>query len=1185
MKLRIGCVVIIFFMIFHQVAWTAELVKIVHFQSSELNFSRLNGYDFVTLTGCEFCSEIGSPQLPVKLMHIAVPDDQKINSIELIKTEQSIFPGDFLIYPFQPAQVLSITPDEKIQFKTPDVNVYQSSAPFPKQIVKLLGVGEFQGKKIAAIAVYPLQYLPRDRRLIFYSEIEFKIVLKKDNQIQQSTAHHFFQEYKKLTTRNTITKINDFNSFSDDDFPYIIITQKLMSDYFLPLAEWKTQKGLKTKIVNLSWIDSNFSGRDRAERVRNFIRYAYENWHTKWVLLGGDTDIVPHRTVFAMDCQFGAQSDENDIPCDLYFSDLDGDWDGNNNQIFGEVDDNVDLYPEVFVGRASLNSPAEVTAWVNKVITYEKNPPLDFQKKMLFLCQVLWDDPYTDTGIGKNRIETLNLPDGFYQITKLYESTGNLDKYMAVSKINEGQNLINHSGHAWWSVMSLGNGSLSVNDALDLQNQDRSSTIFSIGCWAAAIDYDCIAEAFLSNPNGGAVAFIGNSRYGWGSPGNPGFGYSDRFDDKFFYFLFKEKSLSLGEAIGLAKAFYVPFAQQENVYRWCMFEINLLGDPETPLWTDTPGILSVIHPLEINTGESVIIVTVSDNGKAVENARVCLMQEDVEYQVGMTNRAGEAKLNFITDNPSKEIKVTVTAANFLPYEGIIQVITDKPYLSCDKIVVNDIQGNSDHVLNPGEMADLSLTLKNYGSVAVDSIAIRLLPDSANLEILQNETFIGQIPAGDQVVVENAFSVRAGVDCENGDVLQPVLVMNSATQNWCEKIALVIGEPMIKLDQLIVHDANDNQILETDESAQLVFYFKNNGQATGNNVVLQIFSNDLYVTVSPSSLSFERIEPLAIAVDSINITIDPRCPTPRFPNLLIKTSCAGIDTFENSITLSVGNLGFYDDMESGSARWELPDPENNTWHLSQIQSHSGQYSWYCGQEEDTTYIDNCHAELITSPFSLGKNAQLSFWLWYDVAIYSYYGYEGDGVYVEFFDGSEWYQLDFIGTGGALPPVLMGNDWLEYQYDLSTFSAISNARLKFRFISDPFWKDYPEPHAGIFVDDVNISYSLAADVENGHEIPVIASFALNQNYPNPFNNFTKIRFKIKQLGTNLHVLLKIYNVLGREVKTLVDQKMAGGEYEMIWDGRDNEGNLVTSGMYFYRLNVGNYFNSVKKMILLK
>ena len=91
----------------------------------------------------------------------------------------------------------------------------------------------------------------------------------------------------------------------------------------------------------------------------------------------------------------------------------------------------------------------------------------------------------------------------------------------------------------------------------------------------------------------------------------------------------------------------------------------------------------------------------------------------------------------------------------------------------------------------------------------------------------------------------------------------------------------------------------------------------------------------------------------------------------------------------------------------------------------------------------------------------------------------------------------------------------------------------------------------------------------------------SFALEQNYPNPFNPTTIIRYEIPRAG---NVSLKIFNVLGRSVKTLVGGHQPAGRYTATWDGADNAGRVVSNGAYFYRL-AGDGFVAVKKMLLLR
>jgi hypothetical protein len=94
-----------------------------------------------------------------------------------------------------------------------------------------------------------------------------------------------------------------------------------------------------------------------------------------------------------------------------------------------------------------------------------------------------------------------------------------------------------------------------------------------------------------------------------------------------------------------------------------------------------------------------------------------------------------------------------------------------------------------------------------------------------------------------------------------------------------------------------------------------------------------------------------------------------------------------------------------------------------------------------------------------------------------------------------------------------------------------------------------------------------------------------YALRQNYPNPFNPETLIRYQIPDhTGKPVQVRLHIYNTLGQSVRTLVESKPDAGFYEVIWDGTDNLGQLLPSGVYFYRLMAGD-FQQTRKMTLLR
>ncbi|MFH1336195.1 MAG: T9SS type A sorting domain-containing protein, partial [Candidatus Zixiibacteriota bacterium] len=91
----------------------------------------------------------------------------------------------------------------------------------------------------------------------------------------------------------------------------------------------------------------------------------------------------------------------------------------------------------------------------------------------------------------------------------------------------------------------------------------------------------------------------------------------------------------------------------------------------------------------------------------------------------------------------------------------------------------------------------------------------------------------------------------------------------------------------------------------------------------------------------------------------------------------------------------------------------------------------------------------------------------------------------------------------------------------------------------------------------------------------------SFALSQNHPNPFNPSTKIDFALSQSS---YVTFQIYDILGRKVRTLVSQQLSSGQQSVIWDGKNDAGKDIASGIYFYQLRIGDFSES-KKMLLLK
>jgi spore coat protein A len=109
--------------------------------------------------------------------------------------------------------------------------------------------------------------------------------------------------------------------------------------------------------------------------------------------------------------------------------------------------------------------------------------------------------------------------------------------------------------------------------------------------------------------------------------------------------------------------------------------------------------------------------------------------------------------------------------------------------------------------------------------------------------------------------------------------------------------------------------------------------------------------------------------------------------------------------------------------------------------------------------------------------------------------------------------------------------------------------------------------------------NSNTVLDQDLKDGNMLP--NSFMLLQNYPNPFNPATEIGFHLPDAG---YAEVKVFNVLGQEIRTLASKNFSGGVHNVNWDGKDASGNDVSSGMYFYQLRAGD-FVQLKKMVLLR
>ena len=1136
------------------------IVKNIELDVNSLIIQQNFEYTKIRLPGYEISDEVAAPEVPVRAIKIALPYGAKITNVNILSKEGKELDGEFLLSYVQPPVILSQKEVKKLD--EPKQEIYSSNKPYPENIIEFKGTAVYDNYQICELLVYPVQYLPKSKRLIFFSSIKFSI--------------EYEGGIKKRARSNMIKKIvinpedvtTDLNGRNRAYFEYLIITNPPMDTVFERLADWKTKKGIKAELRTVNWILANYpGGEDNAACIRNYLKTLPDS-SVEYVLLAGDTDIIPFRFAYAMTCSAFIWNREDSLPCDLYYADLQGDWNFDGDGLYGEVEDSIDLYPDLFVGRATVNTISEAQNFVDRILTYEKNPPLDYLNNAMFSADILWYNPYTDQGVHKNMIEAESFPLDF-EITKLYHSQGNLSVSSFLNAIEQGQNLVNHDGHGSTTAMGAGTGYLHHSDFDNLTNAPKYGIMASIGCWTAAFDFDAIGEHWVNSPNGGGVAFIGNSSYGWGSPGNPGFGYSDRFDSRIFYSLFVEDNFHLGAALALSKVYFIPHSREKNVYRWHQYQLNLLGDPEMPVWTDIPETLKVSYPQSIPLGSSRILITVKDKNSntAIKNALVCLMKGSESYASGYTDASGSIFLD-ATPSSSGNCDLTVTAHNYLLSEITIPVVSGS-YVNYLGWILNDTSGNSDGIANPNENILLPTTIKNCGNTTANNIQLKLRSLDPLVTIQDSTESLSSLSPGDSITIDDAFEISIGA-ASNEHGISFDLEITDASQTLNFNPIILIGTPILGINEIII----SSPPTMPNETESLFVTLENLGYGFGHSSFAKLISNDPNVSILSDSVWYGEIYPesLSITSQAFVVSIDPGCPSSYLAQLPI-TIQTNDYSFNDTIDLLIGETGFSDDMESGTGLWTTGGT-NNLWHISTNRSFSPTHSWYCGNTSGY-YINNMDCYIQTIPFMINANSILKFYRWFHVPLYG-----TDGIYIIIMGDGFADTLDFIGTGGALGERGILSDWFEEKYSLSEYPAGETIQVRIAFISD----GGDGVGEGFYIDDFTAEYITMLEEYTDDRITTL----FLQVHPNPFRHKMDIEYCIGQsekgIGQSAEgIELKIYDAAGRLVKEFNLQSEICNLQSVKWSGTDQLDRPVAAGVYFVRLETTDHCLTQKAIFL--
>ncbi|MBI5838038.1 MAG: VCBS repeat-containing protein [Candidatus Eisenbacteria bacterium] len=752
----------------------------------------------VALAGTFNRGRAGEPELPVATLAVELPPGARVTGWQVIPLEVVDLPARARLALLDGWRTGS---GELVRGPAGIRPQPRGDTWFPERPYGELKTGFLQGHAIASVAVRPVQCLAAEERVrlitgfrlrVSYEEADGPRPLRRvrTTGATEAAARRALGALGLPFEPAAGSDPARVRPFAAGEYPgplgreaaYLIVTPDSLAATFQPLADWKTRQGISAGIVTFSQVQARYpQGVDLPEKIRLCVRDAYLYNGTQWLLLGGTGQLIPPRYAFSL-----LQHDAP-VPTDMYYSNLDGNWNANANSLFAEAfadsfapGDGVDLYPEVYVGRAPILNTAEAAVFVAKTLAYDQDPPRDYLERTLLFAEVVFPvdwvagEPILYDGALLAQDVADRLPP-WTRVARLYENNdqeqypGSLPetRQAVFDSLGVGYNIAVDCGHGYRNTMSVGAGSLINADMRALTNGPRNSFLVALDCTAAAFDFDCIAAASVTAPHGGAFAFWGSTREDFPQ-------VSKAYVDNFFNTVNRDSVGELGEALALCKVPFIPVSDTDDPDRWTQFAFVLLGDPGLRLRLRAPSEMTVTAPSTFVLGDPGYAVLVTSGGAPVESALVCVRKPGDDLRAGYTDASGQVTLAFQPDSTGG-FELTATRRNFLPHMGSGTVAPRGPAYLYDASPVKTIldgtlvpqNGNGDGAVDAGETVQVRVPVANGGDLAAAGATGILLSTTAGVSVLSSMVNYGAIPAHATAPGNGAYLVRFSRSLRDG----------------------------------------------------------------------------------------------------------------------------------------------------------------------------------------------------------------------------------------------------------------------------------------------------------------------------------------------------------------------------------------------------------------------------------
>jgi len=571
--------------------------KTYHF--SNYKIFEMGDFQTIEFENAQQEARIGEPVLPYISVSLLLPPGEIAESIEIIGSSEKQITGTYQLYPKQQVRPVSL-PNSNEFIK--DNTLYSSSSIYPQKQNGELITHFLHGYSIALNTFTPVKYIPAEGALSYYEKVKIIIHTKTDKKAQ--TALNNLHSNKTVTKRvNKLVQNPELISrypiiqSREGEYQLLIITPSQFENDFDEMREIYLQQGMISEVITVEDIYSSMPGQDQPEKIRNYIIQEYQDHEIEHVLLAGDIEHVPYRGFYCYVDSGGGYEDFG-IPSDLYYSALDGNWNDDGDNRWGEIGED-DLLPEVAVARFSFSSISDLENMLNKTISYQTQPVLGELRDPLLVGEHMYSDPmtwgadYLDLLIGyhdDNGYETTGIPEE-HDITTMYDrDMGTWSGSELITEINEGHSFIHHAGHSNYEyAMRLNNPDITNTNFNMVNGIDHNYTfVYTHGCNCGSFDHDDGIGERMINIENFLAAFVGNSRYG----------------------------------------------------------CNVLGGSALPIWTDEPIELDATFSNVIFLGVNTFDVGILNNGIPVEGMQCTIIQNGEFIGTASTNVSGDALITF-----------------------------------------------------------------------------------------------------------------------------------------------------------------------------------------------------------------------------------------------------------------------------------------------------------------------------------------------------------------------------------------------------------------------------------------------------------------------------------------------------------------------------------------------------------